>query len=209
MRFVKNGALIVFEGIDGTGKSTQLKILENFLLHEGYQVVTSKEPTEGVFGMQIRALYQNRGSVTLEEELELFINDRRQHVKNLISPSMSRGSIVLSDRYFLSSAAYQGAAGLNPEVILSRNDFAPNPDLALIFEIDAEESIRRITEKRGDVLNDFEQIESLKKVDAIFRNMKCDYIRRVDATGSIDQIAAQVKRLCLEMLAEKITLPGQ
>ena len=206
MKFIKNGALIVFEGIDGTGKSTQLGLLEKHLLHEGYHVVTTKEPTEGIYGLQIRALYQDRGTVTPEEELELFIKDRRQHVETLITPSMSNGSIVLSDRYFLSSAAYQGAAGLDPDIIFSRNAFAPNPDLALILEINVEESIRRITEKRGDVLNDFEQIESLKIVDSIFRNMNCDYIKRVDATGTIDQIAAQVKRLCKNMLAEKTTL---
>lgn len=206
MNFVENGALIVFEGIDGTGKSTQLALLEKFLLNEGYRVVTTREPTEGNYGMQIRALYRNRGAVTLEEELDLFIKDRKEHVETLITPSMAGGSIVLSDRYFLSSAAYQGAAGLDPELILSRNDFAPNPDLALIFEIDVEESIRRITEKRGDVLNDFEQTESLKKVASIFRNMNCDYIRRVDATGSIDQIAVQIKKLCQDMLAEKTTL---
>ena len=206
MKFVEDGALIVFEGIDGTGKSTQLKLLEKSLLDEGYRVITTREPTGGVYGLEIRALYQDRGSVSLEEELELFIKDRREHVATLIEPSMAGGSIVISDRYFLSSAAYQGAAGLDPEIILSRNSFAPNPDLALILEIDVEEGIRRITEKRGDVLNDFEQTESLKKVASIFRNMNCDYIRRVDATGSIDQIATQIKQLCQLMLAEKNTL---
>ena len=206
MKYIENGALIVFEGIDGTGKSTQLGLLEHFLIQEGYRVITTKEPTEGPFGLQIRALYTNRGSISPEEELELFIKDRRQHVDDLIAPSLAAGSIVLSDRYFLSSAAYQGAAGLEPEIILSRNDFAPTPDLALIFEIEVDESIRRITQKRGDVLNDFEQIESLKKVDAVFRNMNCDYIRRVDATGSIDRVANQVKKMCLNILAEKNTI---
>ncbi len=184
----QRGLLIVFEGIDGTGKSTQINLLEGFLKEKRFQVTMTREPTEGRFGQRIRELYQNRQAVTLEKELELFLSDRREHVESLITPSLENGRIVLCDRYFLSTAAYQGAAGLDPLKIIEQNRFAPDPDLAFILEIDVEESIKRITINRGDRLNDFEQLESLKKVDKIFKDLNFAYIRRVDGSQAIDVV---------------------
>ena len=188
----QRGLLIVFEGIDGTGKSTQINLLERFLKEKRFQVTTTREPTEGRFGQRIRELYQNRQAVTLEKELELFLSDRREHVESLITPSLENGRIVLCDRYFLSTAAYQGAAGLDPLKIIEQNRFAPDPDLAFILEIDVEESIKRITINRGDRLNDFEQLESLKKVDKIFKDLNFAYIRRVDGSQAIDVVSRRV-----------------
>ena len=199
----RHGLLIVFEGIDGTGKSTQITLLETFLIQQGYQVTTTREPTLGPYGQRIRDLYQNRHEVSLEEELELFLLDRREHVATVIAPSLERGRIVLCDRYFLSTAAYQGAAGLDPQDIIERNHFAPEPDLAIIFEIDIEESIKRITITRGDSLNDFEQLESLKKVDKIFRSLQLSYIRRINGSQSIDRVSELVRQLVVDLLSER------
>ncbi len=195
----QSGLLIVFEGIDGTGKSTQISLLEGFLEKQGFQVTTTREPTQGRFGQRIRELYQDRQAATPEQELELFLSDRREHVETLIIPSLEEGRIVLCDRYYLSTAAYQGAAGLDPQRIIEQNHFAPAPDLAFILEIDAEESINRITISRGDRLNDFEQLESLKKVDKIFKSLHCPYIRRIDGSQTIDQVSSLVRKhtVCL------------
>ena len=198
----QHGLLIVFEGIDGTGKSTQISLLESFLKNKGFRVTTTREPTQGRFGQRIRELYQNRQAVTLEQELELFLSDRREHVETLIIPSLKKGRIVLCDRYYLSTAAYQGAAGLDPLMIVEQNRFAPAPDLAFIFEIDAEESIHRITISRGDHLNDFEQLESLKKVDKIFRDLHFPYIRRIDGAQTIDQVSSLVRKHTIRLLDE-------
>ena len=209
MTHITGGVLIVFEGIDGTGKSTQLELLHNSLEKNGYLVTATREPTSGIHGQKIRTLYQNRSSVSLKEELELFLADRKEHVDTLIAPALAAGKIVLCDRYYLSTAAYQGAAGMDPESIIRSNSFAPEPDLALIFEIDVAQSIRRIIEKRGDILNDFEQLESLKKVDTIFKNMKFDYITRIDASGTIEQIRKLVRLSVLATITQKINNGSQ
>ncbi|PID44610.1 MAG: dTMP kinase [Proteobacteria bacterium] len=204
MKKIKGGIFIVFEGIDGTGKSTQLKRLKTFLEKEGYDVISTCEPTDGPFGQKIRALYKNRASLSPAEELDLFISDRKDHVDQLISPALANGKIVLCDRYFLSTAAYQGAAGIDPDKIFAAHAFAPIPDLALILETGAEESIRRITETRGDRLNDFEQLPSLKKVDALFKSMNFDYITRVNGNQSIAEVERQIRALVREIISKKV-----
>ncbi|WP_240194358.1 dTMP kinase [Desulfopila inferna] len=185
---MKRGSLIVFEGIDGTGKSTQLELLAVHLRASGYDVVTTKEPTEGEFGQRIRKLYLNRDEVTREEELDLFLCDRRDHVEHLIRPSLAEGKIILCDRYYLSTMAYQGAAGMNIDEIARKNNFAPEPDLALIFQLNPRQSIERITSNRGDRLNDFEQEDSLKKVERIFNSLSYPYICYIDADQTIEDV---------------------
>ena len=185
----QTGVLIVFEGIDGTGKSTQIALLKSQLEGRGYDVVTTREPTDGPFGKRIRKLYTGRDSVSKEEELELFLLDRRDHLQSLINPALQQGKVVLIDRYYLSTAAYQGAAGLNAEEILQRNEeFAPPPDLAIIIELPPEESVLRIERYRKESLNDFEQLESLRQVAAIFSSIDRDYIRRIDGMQNIDDV---------------------
>ena len=186
------GFLIIFEGTDGTGKSTQLQLLAEALRNKSWDVVTTREPTTGHHGMKIRELYVNRQNFSPEEELRLFIADRKEHVKNLLLPSLAEGKIVLCDRYFLSTAAYQGAIGFDPEEIIQQNRFAPVPDLAFIFTAPAATSLHRITKSRGDQPNDFEKLESLQRVAAIFDKLDKPYIRRIDATLAIDQIHEQV-----------------
>ncbi len=194
------GKLIVFEGTDGTGKSTQLKLLANALQKKGLAVVSSFEPTNGVYGQKIRKLYSNRKDTTLEDELELFLADRREHVETLIAPALAEGKIVLCDRYYLSTMAYQGAAGLDPATIYKKNDFAPTPDLALLFYAPIETGVTRITESRGDTLNDFEKKEYLAQVAVQFAKMELSFIKRIDANRSIETIHKDVMYLVQELL---------
>jgi dTMP kinase len=196
------GKLIVFEGIDGCGKTTQLQLLADILTDQGFPVVSTKEPTEGPFGQKIRKLYQNRESVSRRQELELFIDDRREHVRELLKPSIAAGKIVLCDRYVLSTVAYQGAAGMNMEEIFLLNNFAPGPDLALLFQTEPDTSIARITGNRRESLNDFEQAEGLAKVAKIFGTLDLPYIRRIDATGSIASVH-QAVMMAVEPLLEQ------
>lgn len=189
---IKKGVLIVFEGTDGTGKSTQLQLLSRYLRDKGYPVITTREPTEGQYGLKIRELYVNRSKYSQEEELELFLADRREHVHELLTPALEQGKIILCDRYFLSTAAYQGARGFDPENILQLNHFAPNPDLALLFQVPLDTGLKRITSGRGDVPNDFEQRESLDHVAAIFASIKRPYIQTIDSTGSIEEVHRMV-----------------
>lgn len=197
----KKGLLIVFEGTDGTGKSTQLQLLASNLEKRNYPVITTREPTTGEYGQKIRHLYVNRDQVSREEELELFIADRKDHVRNLLIPALNEGKIILCDRYFLSTAAYQGAMGIDPEKILTLNDFAPDPDLALLFQVPIETGLNRITASRGDTPNDFEQHETLLKVAAIFSSIDRPYIQVIDATGSIEQVHGRVVQQVTPLLS--------
>ncbi len=196
----RKGKLIVFEGIDGTGKSTQIQLLAEKLLAKGYDTVVTREPTDGIFGKKIRQHFLERSTLSKEEELQLFLDDRMDHLQTLLHPALEKGQIVLCDRYFLSTAAYQGAIGFDPQTIVEQNNFAPVPDLALILQLSPEESIRRITSYRGDNLNDFEQKENLEKVQQIFDNMKYPYIRRVNALQNIEQVHREICSLVKTVL---------
>ncbi len=179
------GCLFVFEGIDGTGKSTQLTLLADSLHRNGYDTVITREPTDSPYGQKIRKLYKNRNSVTREEELQLFIDDRKEHVATFIKPNLQKGKIILCDRYFLSTIAYQGALGMDIREIAERNSFAPQPDLVFLFQVPPRISTYRITKHRQETPNDFEQERFLEKVDAIFKALDYPFICRVDAQKSI------------------------
>ncbi len=189
----KNGLLIAFEGIDGTGKSTQLTHLGKHLEEKGCQVVMTFEPSDGPYGKQIRELFVNRKNVSPEEELELFIQDRRQHVNEVIEPALAAGKIVLTDRYYFSTVAYQGAAGCDPETIFAKNNFAPEPDMVVLLTIEAKQSLERIRQLRGETPNDFEQEEQLTQVAALFSSFTHPFIKRVDASKSFDDVQASIR----------------
>lgn len=195
-----SGTLIVFEGTDGTGKSTQLALLADYLEESGYEVISTREPTDGTFGQRIRRLYLNREDCSPTEELELFINDRREHVRELLIPSLEDGKIVLCDRYFLSTVAYQGAIGFDIEELLELNSFAPEPDLALLFRAPLETGLDRITNNRGDILNDFEKKDNLIRVAGIFDSIRRPYIYPINATGTIEEVHQQVLEHVLPVL---------
>ena len=200
------GMFIVFEGTDGTGKSTQLALLADYLQSRNYPVVTTREPTSGPYGQKIRDLYVKRDTCSPSEELELFLADRKEHVQTLINPSLAEGKIVLCDRYFLSTVAYQGALGFDVEELLSRNSFATPPDIALLFHIPLETALQRITVGRGDMLNDFEKSENLSKVAAIFDSLSENYIKRINAEGSIQQVHLTVLSLVLPLIPDSLKL---
>jgi len=197
---MRRGLLLAFEGIDGTGKSSQINLLAATLTELGCRVVTTREPTDGVHGRKIRSLFTSRESLSPADELALFMADRREHVQSVIEPALAAGCIVLTDRYYLSTAAYQGANGQDPEAIMAANEaFAPLPDLVLLLTMTPAQGVHRIRALRGEVLNDFEQEEALTRVAAIFAGLDRPYITRIDAAGSLVAvqvaIAARVRQL--------------
>lgn len=192
--------LIAFEGIDGTGKSTQVQLLSRFLEEQGFPVITTYEPTDSEYGRRIRKLYQDRSSCTPEEELNLFIKDRRLHVHELIKPELAANKIILTDRYYYSTAAYQGAAGIDPSEIFARNSFAPRPDLVLLLTIDPEVSITRIQKGRREALNDFERLDQLRKVADHFAAFPDPCIARINAAKSAEQVHKDICRTVQERL---------
>src|SRR4030042_5497767 len=106
---LKKGLLIVFEGIDGAGKSTQARLLLRKVRAIGCEAISFREPTRGKWGRAIKRMAKTAGSLTPEEELDLFIKDRKENVRNNIKPALSGRKVVILDRYYYSTIAYQGA----------------------------------------------------------------------------------------------------
>ena len=200
---MKRGLLIAFEGIDGTGKSTQLPLLADWLRGQGCAVVETREPTDGPHGREIRALYRDRSRVSRERELELFVLDRRQHVTECILPALEQGRIVLTDRYYFSTAAYQGAGGSDPAAIFAANAFAPEPDLVLLLTLPVGEGVARIRDLRGETLNDFEQQEQLEKVAALFASFPHDCIVRIQAARPVAAVQAAIREAVRPLLVHR------
>jgi dTMP kinase len=195
---------IVFEGLDGAGKTTQIRLLYDHLRQEGYNVVCLKEPTGGPWGQKIRHLAQHgRRGVPPATELEWFLEDRRQDVEENIRPALARGRIVVLDRYYFSTMAYQGALGCDPEVIRTRNEaFAPSPDLLFLLEISPAEGLQRVQQDRK--LDDFERLDYLEQVAALFAQMHFPYLRRIPATLKPEAMHARIWQEVQAALARRL-----
>ena len=128
------GLLLAMEGIDGAGKTTQIRALESLLRQAEVPHVATKEPTNGPWGRRIRESART-ARMAPNDELEAFLRDRREHVTDLLTPSLQAGKVVLVDRYYFSTVAYQGARGLDPKDLLARNAFAPEPDLLIVLDL--------------------------------------------------------------------------
>jgi dTMP kinase len=198
------GYLIVFEGIDGTGKSTHCELLAEYLKSTGIPVRRLFEPTKGKWGMKIRKLLkEGRGNVGPEEELSWFINDRREDVENNIKPGLANKEVVILDRYYYSTAAYQGALGLDPEWICRENEsFAPKPDLVFLFITAPEQCLERIQKSRTEQ-SSFERLDYLKKVQSIFDSFKNPVFRRIDTTPPRDVVHEKLRREVDSMLSRQ------
>jgi dTMP kinase len=192
---MKRGYLIALEGVDGTGKSTQCGLLADYLESCGFPVVRLREPTTGVWGQKIRKiLTEGRGDVTPEEELRYFIHDRKEDVEQNIAPALKQDKLVLIDRYYYSTAAYQGALGFDPKKIIEDNEaFAPRPDIVFIIQGSLDESFRRIEQGR-ESFSSFEKRDYLEKVQSIFDTFTGDHIRRIDSDPPIEEIQQVLRR---------------
>jgi dTMP kinase len=196
------GLLIVLEGIDGTGKTTMSRRLSAWLNETGRPAVWLKEPTDGPYGRKIRALAsEGRHSVSPEEELDLFVRDRIENCRDNISPALENGRSVVLDRYYFSSAAYQGALGLDPETILKRNEeIVVIPDLVLLMDMPVKSGLERISTARKSAHDHFEGEAYLEKVRAIFLGIKRPFIRVVDASLDPESVFREIIGLVSSIL---------
>jgi dTMP kinase len=178
-----NGFLIALEGIDGSGKSTQAEMLAASLKKDGHQVVLTREPTNGPAGQSLQSyLLGPSRHLSPGEELDLFMADRREHVAQIIKPALERDKVVITDRYYHSSVAYQGALGLDPNDILAANEaFAPVPDLVFILEVPVTEALARLAKKGKAARQVSESFPYLRQVEAVYANLKGPSFRRLDA----------------------------
>lgn len=198
---LKKGVLIAIEGIDGAGKSTQAEILKERLKKRGFDVILLKEPTSSKWGKKIKEISKKTKSMDPFEELELFIKDREFNVRKNILPALKEKKIVIIDRYYISTIAYQGARGIDKEIIKERNEkFAPKPDIIFILDIDPEESLQRIKRER-EIL--FEEEKFLGEVRKNFLQIKINQTYVIDAKLSVDEIANKIENLVIEYLIKQ------
>lgn len=197
---MQKGFLIVIEGIDGAGKSTQAEILMKRLQEKGFDVVYFREPSQSRWGREIKKKAGDPESLTPEEELDLFIKDRKDNVKKNLKPALEEKKIVILDRYYFSTIAYQGAKGIDRERIRRTNEeFAVKPDLVFILDVDPREGLDRIkNRKRKDAL--FERAEYLVKVREIFRSFQGEEFVHIDASKPKNKVSAEIEKITLDSL---------
>ena len=190
------GILVAIEGIDGAGKTTLTRSLASVLSSAGFEVVVTHEPTRGPWGQKIRSSAVGL-RMSPEDELHAFLEDRREHVEQLLVPAVRAGSIVLVDRYYLSTVAYQGARGFDPADLLARNEaFAPRPDLTLLVDAPVGTGLVRIR-SRGDTANAFEQEAALERTAAIFASVELPGLHRIDGREPSDRVLSRALELLL------------
>ena len=184
--------LVALEGIDGSGKSTQAHLLREALEGRGIDAVVYREPGDSEFGDQLRQQFRNGRTVSAQEEAGLFIEDRKIDVRDNILPALAAGKVVVMDRYYFSTMAYQGALGLDVEELRERNEaFAPRPHVTLILDVPAETSAARIHASR-EAPDSYEGTEYLAKVRDLFLSFVDGDVVEIDATASTEALAEKV-----------------
>jgi dTMP kinase len=194
------GVFIVVEGIDGAGKTLHSKNLCIQLHRRGFDVRYTAEPSEGFIGGLIRREFLNRTKIPPEMETLLFAADRFQHVHNVILPALKQNKIVISDRYYYASIAYQGAQGVEVDWIRLVNSFAPKPDLALYLDVPVDLALSRI-HRRKSLMENFE-LESRAR-EIYLEMVKHDELTYVDSSQSIEAVDRDVLDLTLKTISRR------
>lgn len=191
---------VVFEGIDGSGKTTISRLVSKKLKLLGYPSSWFKNPTDMKHGNEIRRVFESGCRLSPEEEVKLFMDDRRDNVEKEVRPALREGRIVIQDRYYFSTAAYQGAAGLSWRVIVNDNEsFCILPDLVFFFEISPEEALSRI-DREGRKRTAPEKLDTQREIDRVYHEMFDILIHdgatydviMLDGTLPIDELARYI-----------------
>jgi len=213
---MKSGFFITFEGIEGCGKSTQLKLTARWLEEHSYAVCCTREPGGTDIGSHIRKLLlsENSNGLAPLSEAFLYMADRFQHIQDVIRPALGQGQIVLCDRYHDSTIAYQGYARKIPldllDAIWNRSGAALEPDLTILLDLDPAEGIERSLKKLAAQQVDESRFEKealqfhmdVRNGFLILAKQSPHRIRIVNAEGSIDSVHGQLIELLKEWLKE-------
>ncbi|MFH1424988.1 MAG: dTMP kinase [archaeon] len=183
------GKLIVFEGIDGCGKSTHAELLTEFLKEHGKEVLHTAEPSHGQIGKLLRE-YLRQDAPPLVDTM-LFIADRAEHVEQEIKPALEQGKTVICERYTYSTIAYQAAQGLDMEWLKSLNSFAPKPDIVILLDVPPEVGAGRTTTEEK-----FENTEFLTKVRGNYLKLAEESgFKIIDASREVDLVQDEIRNL--------------
>ena len=194
------GVFITFEGPDGSGKTTQIKLLSEYLMNKGYPVVQTREPGGTNISEKIRSIILDPENSEMDDMTEalLYAAGRAQHVAQLIKPAVAEGKIVLSDRFMDSSIAYQGYGRELGDKIRIINEYAVagvHPDLTFFLDLSAEDGIKRAKHRQKLDRLEQESIDFHKKVYEGYLELSKIYKERyviIDASRSVEEISKEI-----------------
>lgn len=198
---MQRGLFITFEGADGCGKTTQIRLLDEYLRTKGKTTLLTREPGAKGLGVKLREILLNyEGEVSPNCESFLFLADRAQHVDCIIKPALKEGKIVLCDRHTDSTAAYQGyGRGINLEEIKKLNEIAVSglkPDLTIVFDIDIETSLSRVgNEKDRMEAAGIDFFNRVRNGYLEIAKQEPDRVKIINASDTIDNIHKKVVEL--------------
>ena len=214
-----SGTFITFEGIDGSGKSTQLRLLGNFLRANGCDALLTREPGGTQLGLRLRAaLLDAMEEVDPLTELLVFAADRAQHVRRMLRPALEAGRVVFSDRYADATVAYQGAGrGFAPDLISRIVDLATEglkPDLTLLFDVSIQESTTRTTRRSTSRSTGKTPRDRLDIENADFHSRVRDAylqialaeperVKLIDSSGPVEKTQERVKEVIIPYLQSR------
>ena len=210
------GTFITFEGIDGSGKSTQLRLLGNFLRANGCDALLTREPGGTALGLRLRAaLLDAMEEVDPLTELLVFAADRAQHVRRMLRPALAAGRVVISDRYADATVAYQGAGrGFSPELISQIVQLATEglkPDLTLLFDVSIEESTNRTTRRSNNKTSnrdrlDIEHADFHTRVRDAYLQIALaepERVKLIDTSGPVERTQERVREIVVPYLQSR------
>ncbi len=195
------GKFIVFEGLDGSGLSTQVELLKNFLKSSGRPAILTKEQTIQMIGGLIKSILRKE-IITSSLALQLlFVADRAHHLSSEIEPALKEGKVVISDRYIFSTIAF-GSLDVDMEFLKLINSKFRIPDLTFIIDAPPEVCIKRISEQRLSHLELFEEKEKLEKIRSNYMKLR-DYFPNVYVINSdrpIEEVAEEIREITLKSI---------
>ncbi|MBC7476135.1 MAG: dTMP kinase [Candidatus Sericytochromatia bacterium] len=207
---------ITFEGVEGSGKSTQIKLLENHLITKGYNTLVTRQPGGSILGKNIRELIldpEQQDKPSDLAEMFLYLADRSHHIETIIEPALRSNVLVLCDRYIDSHLAYQGyARGFDLEKLQLLNSIATKniiPNLTIVLDLNPEEGLRRVRYEREQEVFDrieAEKIEFHQKVRNGFLKLaekSPNRIKIIDASNSLEQVHHHIINSFEQLLVKK------
>ncbi len=196
------GKFVVIEGLDGSGKSTQVELLVNFLKEKGKEVVLTKEPTmDSEAGRKVRQFLKGEIKIEPLELQKLYVQDRKEHLENKVIPSLKDGKFLISSRYAFSTFAYGASDGLDINELIKMNEHFLLPDLTIVIDTLPENCINRI-EARNESKEFFEKKEKLEKVNEIYKKIPnmFENIVMVNGERPMEEVFQDVKKLIEKIL---------
>ena len=187
---------IVFDGIDGSGKGEMIKRLADYLFSLNLNVFTTREPSQGEYGKQIRKILaeEKDPNANAENCFELYVKDRKDHLEKEVEPFLSKGNVIC-DRYYYSTIVYQNVQGIDAGRVIEANKGFRKPDIVFILDLPAEVALERIGKVRS--IEKFEKQDFLENVRQGFLKLKeklDNNIKIIDASKSKSEVFNQIKK---------------